>query len=154
MVRAGRVLVALSFCLTAGYASAQEAPATDLSSEQIRALERQIEELQEMAEADGAEVYDSMGGLLSSGETGTMDISLEGGREYAIVGICDDACSDIDFTVYDLAGDILDADIEADNMPVVVIFPETDGELTIEVDMADCAEDPCAVAILVFSLGE
>ncbi len=107
-----------------------------------------------MAEADGAEVYDSMGGLLSSGETGTMDISLEGGREYAIVGICDDACSDIDFTVYDLAGDILDADIEADNMPVVVIFPETDGELTIEVDMADCAEDPCAVAILVFSSGE
>ena len=119
MVRAGRVLVALSFCLTAGYASAQEAPATDLSSEQIRALERQIEELQEMAEADGAEVYDSLGGLLSSGETGTMDISLEGGREYAIVGICDDACSDIDFTVYDPAGDVLDADpVELDVLPV------------------------------------
>jgi len=154
MVRAGRVLVALSVCIMTGYASAQEPPEAMMSEAQILALERQVSELLEMAEAEGAQPYDSREGLLWSGELGTMEMTLEGGRQYVIAGICDDSCSDIDFAVYDPAGDVLDADIEADDTPVVAVFPETDGEFTIKVDMADCAENPCALAILVFSSGE
>jgi hypothetical protein len=137
-----------------GFASAQETSEADMSDAQLLSLERQISELVDMAETEGVAPYDSMGGVLSSGETGTVEVMLEEGREYVLVGICDDNCSDIDFTVFDPAGDILDGDMESDDLPMVTVYAETDGVFTVEVDMADCTEDPCAVAMLVFAAEE
>lgn len=151
MFRAGRCFVALSVCIMSGFASAQEASEAEMSDAQILALERQIADLVDMAEDEGAAPYESMGGLLSSGDTGTMEVALEEGRDYILVGICDDNCSDIDFMVFDPDGEVIDGDVESDDLPVVSVYAEVDGVFTIEVDMADCAEDPCAVAMLVFA---
>jgi hypothetical protein len=154
MFRAGRCLVALSVCLITSYASAQETSEAEMSDAQLFSLERQISELVDMAETEGVVPYESMGGLLSSGETGTMEVMLEEGREYIFVGVCDDNCSDMDFWVFDPDGEVIDGDVGTDDLPAVSIYAEADGVFTIDVDMADCTEGPCAVAMLVFASEE
>lgn len=148
MLRSVRGLVVLSLCLSAGYASAQETSELGLSDAQSAALTRDASEIYEMADAEGLG-HETLVGLLSSDETGSMDVTLRKGRSYAILGVCDDSCSDIDISVSDPGGGIVEEDLPNDDAPAVNEFPEADGVYNIQVFMAACESNPCALAVVI-----
>jgi hypothetical protein len=148
MLRLVRVLVVLSLCLSAGYVSAQETSELGLSDAQIAAITREAAEIIEKIDAEGLG-YETMVGLLSSDETGSMDVTLRKGRGYAIMGVCDDSCSDIDISVSDPGGGIVEEDLANDDVPAVNVFPEADGVYTVQVFMAECESNPCALALVI-----
>ena len=83
-------------------------------------------------------------------EEDTFSVTLEADRAYAFVGACDADCSDIDFWLYDEAGDLLDADTSTDDVPIVRVTPGASGPFQIRVRMIECAVEPCYYGIGVF----
>ncbi len=45
-----------------------------------------------------------------------LNINLRKGRSYALVGVCDEDCGDLDFHLYDENGKLVDKDVETDSM--------------------------------------
>lgn len=65
------------------------------------------------------------------------------------LGLCDDACTDLDLVLLDAAGATLDSDQLADAYPIVTA-PQP-GSYTIEVRMAACADGPCRYGVQAYS---
>ena len=100
--------------------------------------------------SDGYEVENYVVGKLYEDDTDTWTFWLDGGVDYTIVGVCDEDCSDIDLTIIDDDGDVIDEDILEDNFPIVSVSPRRDAAYTIEVDMYECDVEPCYFGIAVF----
>jgi hypothetical protein len=78
---------------------------------------------------------------------------LEAGRQYIVVGVCDDDCGDMDLIVSDAGGREITADREDDPMPIVAIVPERTGDYTFRVQMYECRVEPCAYFVQPFGRG-
>lgn len=100
--------------------------------------------------SDGYEVENYVVGKLYEDDTDTWTFWLDGGVDYTIVGVCDEDCSDIDLTIIDDDGDVIDEDILEDNFPIVSVSPRRDAAYTIEVDMYECDVEPCYFGIAIF----
>lgn len=91
--------------------------------------------------------------------TGSMDanagedfeVTLEAGREYAIIGFCDNDCSDLDLVLTDADGDMVDSDVAGDDYPVVEVEPGRNGTYNLRVVMAACSVEPCFYGVGVFA---
>jgi hypothetical protein len=75
---------------------------------------------------------------------------LSGGTEYMIIAACDEDCSDVDIAVYDSDGDTVASDVSADDVPVVRVTPNRDGQYSIEIKMYECSNEPCYWGFGVF----
>jgi len=80
-------------------------------------------------------------------------LRLEAGRQYIVVGVCDDDCGDMDLNASDPSGQEIASDTEDDAMPVLAIVPERSGDYTFRVQMYDCAVEPCAYFVQPFVRG-
>ena len=89
------------------------------------------------------------GSLDDDAET-MVSLSLDIGTSYAIMGACDNDCTDVDLTLYDPRGNQVDIDIEADDYPVVTVEPSRTGTYRVKVTMATCNAEPCRYGIGVF----
>ncbi len=81
----------------------------------------------------------------------TITIELDAGDSYALVGVCDVDCSDMDMFLYDAYGNELDRDVEDDDVPVVTLDTKYTGKYTIRVEMIACSENPCYYGIGTFA---
>jgi hypothetical protein len=54
-------------------------------------------------------------------ETATHEVTLTGGREYVLVGVCDEDCQDVDLRLLDADGDVLAEDVAADDTPILMV---------------------------------
>ena len=79
------------------------------------------------------------------------ELTLYGGYRYAITAACDQDCSDIDLVLFDSYGDKIDSDTESDDRPVIVVQPRTTETFQIRAIMVECASEPCAYGLGVFS---
>jgi hypothetical protein len=147
MVRALRWIVPLGLCVFGGLAGAQEPSSGDLNEDQIRQLEQKLSEYVQIAEANDI-AYEITTGLLSAGEAGATEITLEKGQIYQFAAVCDEACSDIDMTVRGPDGVDVQWDRFADAAPAVEVVPKEDGAFILEVVMKECANDRCALAVM------
>lgn len=90
-------------------------------------------------------------GRLDDDATTNQNVSLEAGQDYAIWGVCDQDCSDIDLTLYDDDGNQIDQDIQTDDKPLVRVTPRRNGRFRIKVSMANCSANPCRYGVGVWS---
>ena len=80
----------------------------------------------------------------------SFTLTLRADREYAIVGACDNDCSDMDFWLYDENDNLIDSDTSTDDVPVVRVTPRWSGQFRIRVKMYACSVEPCFYGIGVF----
>lgn len=81
-------------------------------------------------------------GKLADGATDTWTFPLQRGKEYLIIGVCDNDCTDVDLVVKGGSGVIV-KDEEVDDTPVTRFRVTSSGRFTVEVTMADCKDEPC-----------
>jgi hypothetical protein len=69
---------------------------------------------------------------------------------YRFVGECDSKCYDLDLTLYDRNGNVIDSDLGYDNTPVVSVTPAWIGQFRVHVSMANCENDYCGYGVGVY----
>ncbi|WP_448574337.1 hypothetical protein [Trichothermofontia sp.] len=100
---------------------------------------------------DYEQTHDNYVNLMEGGMTENLKISLESGINYAIIGVCDEDCTDLDFILYDDNGNKIGTDREVDNFPVVTANPRWSATFTLTVDMYRCNNAPCYFGVGVFA---
>ena len=132
-----------------GFATATEALAQASFQQQVRSyLSRAASSvMQHGYTAD----RDPVTGNLNSGARESMMINLAGGTRYAIVGVCDNDCSDVDLRIWDPSGTKLAEDIATDDTPVLEFTATITGQYRVSVEMPTCSSNPCYWGFQVFS---
>ncbi len=103
------------------------------------------------AERGFAHAVGPLSGMLSSGTTAQLPLTLRAGQEIRIVGVCDQACDDLDLRVINPRGEVLALDTRSNSRPVVDLRAEMFGQHTIEVGMVDCRAPRCRFAVNVYT---
>jgi hypothetical protein len=80
-----------------------------------------------------------------------VSVRLRAGVRYAIVGVCDSDCDDLDIVLYTANGRELAADVEDDDVPVVEVSPDQAGVFMARAVMANCTKSPCHYGLGLFS---
>jgi hypothetical protein len=92
-----------------------------------------------------------LSGMLASSRAAQLPLTLRAGQEIRIVGVCDEACSDIDIRVLNPRGQIIAQDVRDDDHPVVDLRADMFGQHTIEVGMINCRAPRCRFAVNVYT---
>ena len=92
-------------------------------------------------------------GMLREGNDSRFSVSLQSGVEYRIIGFCDEDCDDLDLTLYDSDGDLIEEDILMDAAPLLSFTANTSGRFEVEVAMVVCSLEPCGFGVAVFGQG-
>jgi hypothetical protein len=88
--------------------------------------------------------------ILSQGDSDNYTVTLQGGRSYKLIGVCDNDCSDLDITLYDSDGDVVDRDLLDDDKPVVSVSGKSGGRYRMNVSMAACSTGVCYYSVAVY----
>ncbi|MDH5805344.1 MAG: hypothetical protein OEZ54_09165 [Gemmatimonadota bacterium] len=127
------------------------ANAAEAQNEFQRQVRSQIEGATGFLESAGYGMSaDPTTGSLNQGSSETFTVRLVGGMEYALVGVCDNDCSDIDLEVFGPNGNSLDSDFEVDDFPVLEFTAPSNGSYTVEVSMPGCSVEPCYYGVGTF----
>jgi hypothetical protein len=89
-------------------------------------------------------------GSLNNGASEMVEVNLDIGTSYQIMGACDNDCSDLDLVLYDPAGNQLSSDLEMDDFPIVSTAARRSGAYKVKVTMAHCSAEPCRYGLGVF----
>jgi hypothetical protein len=89
-------------------------------------------------------------GALDNGEVEMVQLDLAVGMEYQIMGTCDQDCTDLDLTLYDGNGNVVDSDLMDDDVPIVTVTVGRSGSFRLRVSMAACSQEPCRYGIGAF----
>ncbi|MEL6344753.1 MAG: PPC domain-containing protein [Myxococcota bacterium] len=88
-------------------------------------------------------------GLLDAQTATTVPVNLPAGYEYALMGVCDNDCSDLDLTV-SKGGMELSVDSSRDDWPVVTITPTGSAAYDVKVAMFQCSTSNCGYQLTVW----
>jgi hypothetical protein len=143
----GRLLTALAvLALAPGQLAAQ-------SQWEQQVLE-QIRTASELFVSEGfAQVGETRTGSLNDETSEDLNLTLEAGVSYILVGVCDNDCPDIDLALLDGAGTEIDSDYEDDAVPMVEVTPSATRSYRIHVYMAHCTSEPCFYGVATFAQG-
>jgi hypothetical protein len=110
---------------------------------------RQIAEIDSALTAEGvAERSNTVEtGALSDGESDLLSIELRAGVPYAVIGVCDADCFDVDLRLFTPDGTLLERDVRLTDVPFVMFQPSTSGTYRLEITMSGCAVSPCRYAV-------
>jgi hypothetical protein len=89
-------------------------------------------------------------GSLATGGAGFAALPLQPGREYRVVGRCDDDCEGLDL-VLRRDEQAIERDLDHDKLPAVVYDPEFTGNYTVTAHMVGCAAATCRYGVALFS---
>jgi hypothetical protein len=81
-------------------------------------------------------------GELKQGAEANYTVTLKGGNSFALVGMCDTDCSNLDMIVSDTSGKVVDQDVEDDDFPIVILT--SGGTYNVRLQMKACSSAPCA----------
>lgn len=93
-------------------------------------------------------------GTLREGESEELTITLHSGTTYAMVGVCDNDCTDVDFRLFDADDNEVDSDLKNDDYPLVKVTPSETMRYRLKVIMVACKTSPCFYGVGVFSKDE
>jgi hypothetical protein len=88
--------------------------------------------------------------ILEQGDSDDYNVTLQGGRSYKLIGVCDNDCTDLDITLYDSDGDVVDRDLLDDDKPVVSVSGKSGGRYRMNVSMAKCSTSSCYYSVAVY----
>ncbi len=89
------------------------------------------------------------GSLNDDGDMGTP-VALNAGMEYAIVGVCDQDCRDVDLRIFGPDGTMIAEDLALDDHPVLHFRAPATGQYRLVIMMANCTANPCYWGVQVF----
>jgi hypothetical protein len=97
--------------------------------------------------------HEPFAGSLRDGQYQTVELELDEGVTYAIIGACDNDCEDVDLELYDADWNKIDSDTKPDDTPVVTVTPRWTDTFQVRAIMADCQSSPtpCEFGFGVFS---
>jgi hypothetical protein len=143
-----RPVVAVALTLALGCAVATQAGAQNSYQQQIR---NQLATASDTVRAHGYSAdREAMMGSLNASAKETMMVNLQGGARYAIVGVCDNDCSDVDLRLWAPDGNKLAEDILLDDTPVLEFTATVTGQYRLSVEMATCRTNPCYWGVQVY----
>jgi hypothetical protein len=90
-------------------------------------------------------------GSLNDDASESLNIPLDAGTQYVLVGKCDEDCTDIDLTIYDGDGKKIDEDVEDDATPVLQLTPRVNARYRVKVAMPTCSANPCRYGVGVWA---
>jgi hypothetical protein len=90
-------------------------------------------------------------GALNDDANQMVRVTLDGGKEYQLMGACDTDCDDMDLLIYDGAGHEIDSDVLVDDFPIVSVTVPRTARYRVEVRMPGCSREPCRYGIGVFA---
>ncbi len=115
-------------------------------------VEQQLASAGQLFSGHGFEpTHDTYTGTLRSSEYEYLTVTLHAGTRYALVGMCDNDCRELDLELYDADGSEVDADREPDDAPTVVARPDVTQQYRLKVIMSTCSASPCYYGIGVYS---
>ena len=114
-------------------------------------VSNQIEQASKILRERGFARTDTYDGTLNNESSESLTLSLRAGRQYAILAVCDNDCSDIDLRIYGSNDKEIDSDIENDDKPVVMVTPDSDGKFRLKITMAKCSTSPCFYGVGLFA---
>jgi hypothetical protein len=136
-------------CLVTMFAVLTPAQGQDEFERQVR---KQLEGVGESLAKRGYQLtHQVFVGHLKEDENETVGFRLRRGVKYAVVGVCDQDCKDLDLVVFDPAKREVGRDAEKDDVPVVELQPDKNGQFDVRVEMAECSDNPCAYGIGIFA---
>lgn len=91
-------------------------------------------------------------GSLSNGASHTVDVRLQSGERYGIIGGCDQDCSDLDLEITDQSGNSLDSDYLGDDFPMLEVSASYTGTYRMRVSMPSCSVNPCYYSYIVYRM--
>jgi hypothetical protein len=97
--------------------------------------------------ADREPIY----GQLNDDAAESLRIPLTGGVRYAIIGVCDEDCSDIDLRLWAPDGTKISEDIAVDDYPTLEFVAPASGTYRLSVEMANCSQNPCYWGVQVYA---
>jgi hypothetical protein len=86
---------------------------------------------------------------LGQGASDDYTFQLAEGKDYLIVSVCDQDCSDLDLTLFDENNNEIATDTSTDDAPVVEVSPRWSGKFRLNVTMYACGNAPCYYGISV-----
>jgi hypothetical protein len=89
-------------------------------------------------------------GTLTNSSTTSHSVSLNAGRQYAIIGVCDADCPDLDLKLYGPDNSLIAQDIATDDYPTLTFTAAFTGNYRLEVIMATCRVNPCAYGVQLY----
>jgi hypothetical protein len=90
-------------------------------------------------------------GELDNERNEEVTVRLRAGVRYAIVGVCDEDCDDLDIVLYNAGGREVASDVQDDDVPVVEITPDRQATFSARAVMASCKKDPCSYGLGLFA---
>lgn len=96
------------------------------------------------------ETHDPYIDRLGPEATDSINFELEADVAYAVIGVCDTDCSDLDLRLKDENGNVIDDDFATDDFPIVEATPSWTGRFDLEVVMADCDEAYCYYGVAIY----
>ena len=94
-----------------------------------------------------------MTGSLNNDATESILVNLTAGTRYALAGVCDQDCTDVDLQIFSSDGTKIGEDLATDDKPVVVFNAAYTGQYRVKVLMATCNTNPCYYGVQVFAGG-
>ena len=150
-LREGRMtrLVLTVAVLVAATVSGSAQGASDRWLRQVRTI---LRETGAVLERRGYELtHDVQTGSLRDGQAETFTLILESRvQPYAIVGVCDTDCSDLDLSVSDMYGDQIVEDTQPDDQPLLMFQVSSRTRYRVKVMMASCSTSPCFYGVGIF----
>jgi hypothetical protein len=89
-------------------------------------------------------------GTLAAGADEEFELVLDNGADYMVVGVCDNACSDVDLVLTDQGGTEVESDRMTDDKPVLARIGEAGGTFVLAVEMASCGSSTCHYGVRVY----
>jgi len=128
--------------LALGCALASEAAAQASYQQQIRAALRAAAGRVSLrgARPQGEPLMGAMNGRM----TDSKFVDLQAGVRYAIVGVCDENCSDIDLRIFGPNAAKVAEDVQQNNTPTLEFTAPAAGRYRLAVEMVCCNANPCA----------
>jgi hypothetical protein len=142
-----RTALALAAVAAAFVATAAAAPQDEWVAQVRRLLQQAGKTFEDRGYSMTHRIYT---GSLNNGRNEMVSLDLDIGTQYQIMGACDTDCSDLDFVLYDAAGNQIDNDVETDDVPIVSVTPRRSGTYRVKVVMATCTAEPCRYGVAVF----
>lgn len=89
---------------------------------------------------------------LKEGSKDSSTYTFRAGKKYAIAGVCDTDCSDLDIRLYNSSGTLLKKDIDNDSTPIIDFEPSVTDTYRIDTKMVSCSTtSPCFFRVKVFT---
>lgn len=146
-----KMMLTVAGALCAAAALIASPAAAQVPDTYARQLAAQLVQVESVVTGDG---YRRVQGPITGGlaDNARFDhlVTLQAGRSYKIIGVCDNDCTDVDIRLYDQNNNLIDEDLLVDDLPIVDVTPQWTGPFRVQVIMATCNVAPCYYAFNVY----